>query len=143
MILASQNPPKTLPKSYQNRNSKKHTIFHRFLLNVFLFFNIQFLENRGFPIGKSLILTFSPKSCFHKSNVFLFQKTYQKRFQNEVRTLPKSMPKTWCFLTSIFSGFGLDFGRSWACKSAALLAAPGVLNPTAFYACINILLFLA
>ena len=28
-------------------------------------------------------------------------------------------------------------------KSAALLAAPGVLEPTAFYACINILLFLA
>ena len=28
-------------------------------------------------------------------------------------------------------------------KSAALLAAPGVLNPTAFYACLNILLFLS
>ena len=27
-------------------------------------------------------------------------------------------------------------------KSAALLAAPGVSEPTAFYACINILLFL-
>ena len=37
-----------------------------------------------------------------------------------------------CFLTSIFSGFGLDFGASWASKSAALLAAPGVLKPTAF-----------
>ena len=34
---------------------------------------------------------------------------------------------------------GLDLGASWASKSAALLAAPGVLNPTAFYACINIL----
>ena len=30
----------------------------------------------------------------------------------------------------------------WASKSAALLAAPGVLKPTAFFACINILLFL-
>ena len=52
------------------------------------------------------------------------------------------MPKTCCFSTSIFSGFGLDFKRSWASKSAALLAAPGVLDPTAFYACINILHFL-
>ena len=52
------------------------------------------------------------------------------------------MPKTCCFLTSIFSGFGLDFGGSWTSKSAALLAAPGVLEPTAFYACINILHFL-
>ena len=33
---------------------------------------------------------------------------------------------------------GLQLGA----KSAALLAAPGVLNPIAFYACINILHFL-
>ena len=52
------------------------------------------------------------------------------------------MLKTCCFLTPIFSGFGLDLGGSWASKSAALLAAPGVLDATAFYACINILLFL-
>ena len=134
-ILASQTLPKTLPKSYQNRGSKKHAIFHRFLLDVFLFFNLRFLENRGFPIGKSLILRFSLKSCFYKFNAFLVQKTYQKPFQNEVRTLPKSMPKMGCFLTSIFSGFGLDFGGPWDAKSAALLAAPGVLNPTEFFAC--------
>ena len=30
------------------------------------------------------------------------------------RTLLKSMLKTCCFLTSIFSGFGLDLERSWA-----------------------------
>ena len=47
-------------------------------------------------------------------------------------------------------GFWIDFGRVWGgfgcvlgelghSKSAALLAAPGVLNPTAFFACINIL----
>ena len=52
------------------------------------------------------------------------------------------MLKTCCFATSVFSSSGLDFGASWASKSAALLAAPGVLNPTAFYACINILHFL-
>ena len=44
------------------------------------------------------------------------EKTYQKPFQNEVRTLPKSMPKTCCFSTSFFSGFGLDFDGSWASK---------------------------
>ena len=32
MILASQNPPKTLPKCFQNRTPKKRAIFHRFLL---------------------------------------------------------------------------------------------------------------
>ena len=110
-ILASQTPPKTLPKSYQNRGSKKHAIFHRFLLDVFLFFNLRFLENRGFPIGKSLILRFSLKSCFYKFNAFWVQKTYQKPFQNEVRTLPKSMPKTCYFSASIFFGFRPRFCR--------------------------------
>ena len=42
------------------------------------------------------------------------QKTYQKPFQNEVRTHPKSMLKMRCFSTSIFWGLGLDFGASWA-----------------------------
>ena len=42
------------------------------------------------------------------------------------------MPKKCSFLPSIFGGFGLDLGGSWASKSAALLAAPGVLEPTAF-----------
>ena len=55
------------------------------------------------------------------------------------KTNTKLMPKTFRFSTSIFSGFGLDFGASWASKSAALLAAPGMLNPTAFFACLYIL----
>ena len=62
-----------------------------------------------------------------------------QRLQNRVQNLEKSMSKMCCFLTSTFWGIGLDFGASWASKSAALLAAPGVLDPTAFYACINIL----
>ena len=41
-------------------------------------------------------------------------KTYPKPFQNDVRALPKSTSKMCCFLTSIFSGFRLDFGGSWA-----------------------------
>ena len=56
----------------------------------------------------------------------------QKPFQNEVRALQKSMPKTVLSLTSIVSRSRLDFGGSSASKSAALLAAPGVLSPTAF-----------
>ena len=73
----------------------------------------------------------------HASSI---QKTYRKPFQNDLRTLPKLMLKTCCFPTSVFQGFGFDFGASWVSKSTALLAAPGVLNPTAFHACINILL---
>ena len=43
-------------------------------------------------------------------------KTSQKPFQNEVRDLQKSMLKTPCFSTSIFSRHGLDFGASLASK---------------------------
>ena len=43
-------------------------------------------------------------------------KTSQKPFQNEVRDLQKSMLKTPCFSTSIFSRLGLDFGASLASK---------------------------
>ena len=56
---------------------------------------------------------FSSNGFWH---AFSIQKTYQKPFQNEVRTLPKSMPKMYCFLALIFSGIGLDFGGSWASK---------------------------
>ena len=44
-------------------------------------------------------------------------KTSQKAFQNEVRDLQKSMLKTPCFSTSIFSRLGLDLGASWASKA--------------------------
>ena len=46
------------------------------------------------------------------------------------------------FFSIDFLSFWPRFGKVSASKSAALLAAPGVLKPTAFYACINILLFL-
>ena len=74
------------------------------------------LENINFPLGKPLFLRFSLKTCFCNFHAFSVQKTYQKPFQNEVRTMKKSMPKTCCFLTSIFWGSGLDFGASWASK---------------------------
>ena len=74
------------------------------------------------------------------------EKTYQK-------TLPKRGPnplkidaKNVLFFNIDFFGFRPRFwrvlGLQLGAKSAALLAAPGVLNPTAFYACINIVLFL-
>ena len=73
------------------------------------------------------------------------------------KNLPKTLPKRGPNPLKIDAENGLFFNidffasrpRFWklldfrlATKSAALLAAPGVLKPTAFYACINILLFL-
>ena len=109
-ILASQTLPKTFPKSFQNRGSKKHTIFHRFLVN---FCYLLQAPTSKIHRPSQCFVSFSHISVFRFSHTFFLQKTYQKPFQNEVRTLPKSMPKTCCFLTSFFSGFGLDFGGSW------------------------------
>ena len=114
MVLASPNPPKTPSKTLPNRCSKKHTIFESIFDNIFQNSKPRNLENINFPWGKSLFSRFSLKSCFCYVRAFSIQKSYEKPFQNRVRTLPKSMPKTCCFLTLIFSGFGLDFGRSWA-----------------------------
>ena len=67
-----------------------------------------------------------------------------KRFQNRPQNVKKSILKNDTFLTSILEGFRPRFwgvlGLQLGAKSAALLAAPGVLDPTAFYNCINILL---
>ena len=114
--MDSQNPPKTLPKCLPNRTFKKHAIFHRFFRRFSPFFNIRFLENRHFPQGKSLFLKVSLKTCFCKGPSFLHRKTYQKHFKNDIRNLQKSMSNIDCFSTSIFSGFGLDFGAPWASK---------------------------
>ena len=60
------------------------------------------------------------KMSFKNDNIYTnmlgggVQTKYQKLAQNEIRTPKKSMPKTMLFSTSIFSGFGLDFGGSWA-----------------------------
>ena len=67
---------------------------------------------------------------------FSLKKTFQKPFQNEAQTMNKLMPKTNCFLSSLFFKFWPRFlnllGPQDGAKSAALLAAPGVLKPTAF-----------
>ncbi len=113
-ILTSQNHPQTLPKRLQNRCSKKHRFFRGFLLQFLHICYLGNLENINFPQGKPLFLRFSLKTCFCNFQRFSAQKTYQKPFQNEVRTMKKSMSKTCCFLTSIFQGSGLDLGASWA-----------------------------
>jgi len=112
-ILASQTPPKTLPKSIQNRGPKKHAIFHGFLL---IFGCLLQEPNLKFHAPTQCFVSFSQKSSLRFWHALLVQKTYQEPFQKEVRTLLKSMPQTCCFLTSFFSGFGLDFGAPWAPK---------------------------
>ena len=112
-ILASQNPPETHPKSFQNRCLRKHTIFHRFLRDFCCLLQ-EPTSKKCAPT--QCFVNFSHNSVYRFEHTFSVQKTYQKPFQNEVRTLQKSMPKTCCFLTSVFSGFGLDFGGSWASK---------------------------
>ena len=112
-ILASQNPAKTLPKSFQNRCPKKHAIFHRF------WFEKCFVAKVPTSISYWFLQYFLPLRHFSSNrflHAFSVQKTYQKPFQNDVWTLAKSMSKMCCFLTSFFSGFGLDFGASWASK---------------------------
>ena len=66
-------------------------------------------------------------------------KTLEKRCPNPYKIESKNV----LFFNIDFFGFGLRFrrvlGLQDGAKSAALLAAPGVLDPTAFFACINIL----
>ena len=103
-ILASQSLPKTLSKSSSNRCPKKHAIFHRFLFEKCSVPKMPTSIPYWFLPIKMALGRFSSNRCLQ---AFSIQKTYQKPFQNEVRTLPKSMPKTCCFLTSIF--------RCWKC----------------------------
>ena len=97
----------------------------------------------AFYLGKITIFKVFVKSMFLQISGIFLQKSIQKSFQNEAWASKKTMPKTCYFWTSTFWRSCIDFGGSWGSKSAALLAAPGVLNPTAFFACINILLFLS
>ena len=113
-IWASQNPPETHPKSFQNRCLRKHTIFHRFLRDFCCLLQEPTSKKRA---PTQCFVNFSHNSVYRFEHTFSVQKTYQKPFQNEVRALLKSIAKTCCFSTSIFSGFGLDFGASWDFKS--------------------------
>ena len=109
----SQNPPETHPKSFQNRCLRKHTIFHRFLRDFCCLLQEPTSKKRA---PTQCFVNFSHNSVYRFEHTFSVQKTYQKPFQNEVRTLLKSIAKTCCFSTSIFSGLGLDFQGSGASK---------------------------
>ena len=115
-FLTSQNPPKTLPKPIRNRCSRTNLIFYAIVAKTFDIFKLRNLENINFPKEKSMFFRFSRKACFCDFRAFFLPKIIQKPFQNEVRTLQKSMPKTCWFSTSIFWGFGLDLGGSRASK---------------------------
>ena len=83
-ILASQNAPKTVPKSIQNRCPKNHAIFHGFLL---IFCCLLQEPSLKFHAPSHSFVDFSHKSAFRYWPVFFVQKTYQKPSQNKVRTL--------------------------------------------------------
>ena len=113
MAWASPNPPKILSKCLQNCVPKKHAILHRFLVD---FCCLLYEPNLKIRAPTQCFVSFPHNSGFRFLHAFSVRKTYQKPFQNEVRTLLKSMLKMCCFLTSIFSGSSLDFGASWASK---------------------------
>ena len=112
-ILASQNPPKTPPKTTQNRCPKKNAIFHRFLFEKCFVAKMPTSISYWFLQYKMALGRFS-SNCF--LNGFGVPKTIQKPLKNHAWATQKSISKTCCFLTSIFSRFGLDFGASWASK---------------------------
>ena len=90
----------------------------------------------------------------HISSVCLSEHKATKKYRKNLpKTLPKRGPNPSKIDAENVLFFNIDFfgfrPRFWSllglqdgAKSAALLAAPGVLDPTAFYACINILLLL-
>ena len=106
-------PSQNLTKYLRNRCSKKHGIFQGFLLEKCFVAKVSTSTKHWFFPIRMALGRFSLRRFLHRCSV---PKTYQKPFQNEVRTLLKSMPKTCCFLTSFFSGSGLDFGKFWASK---------------------------
>ena len=98
-FLASQNRPKIHSKCFRKRCPNKHVIFQRFWLEKA---SVARAPTLDFCWQGHSFVSFSHYSMFRLLYAFSVQKTSQKPFQNEVRTLPKSMSKTCCFLTSIF-----------------------------------------
>ena len=110
-IWASQNHPKILPKCLRKRCPNRHVIFHRFLPD---FGCLSQRPTLDFCWQGHSFVSFLHNSRFRLLYPFSVRKTYRKPFQNEARTLKKSMPKTYWFFTSIFSRLGLELGASWA-----------------------------
>ena len=74
------------PKYLENRSSKKHAIFHRFLLECYCLLQGPTSKKRA---PTQCFVDFSHNSAHRFGHAFLLQKTYQKPSQNEVRTLQK------------------------------------------------------
>ena len=102
-----------LPKYIKNRDPNKHAIFQQFWFDFCCLLQRPNIKIRA---PSQCFVDFSHISHVRFSRAFWSLKTYQKPFQNEVRTIEKSMLKMCCFSTSNFSGFGLDLGASWASK---------------------------
>ena len=83
-FLASQNLPKILPKRLRNRCPKKHAIFHRFFLEKAFVARAPTSISYWFFQYFLLVGHFSSNRFWH---AFWLRKTYQKPFQNDVRTL--------------------------------------------------------
>ena len=92
---------------------KKRAIFHRFWLENPSLAKVPTSTKHWFLPIRMALGRFSSRRFLH---VFLVPKTIQKPLKNHTRATPKSLLKTHCFLTSIFSPLGLDFGASWASK---------------------------
>ena len=137
---ASQNPPQILPKRLRNRCSNKHAIFHRFSLQKFSVAKVPTSILYWFLQYKMALGRFSSSCFLHGFGVQNLRKTLEKRCPNPYKIDPKNV----LFFNIDFFGFWPRFrrvlGLQDGAKSGTLLAAPAVLNPTAFYACINILL---
>ena len=98
-ILVSQNPPQTLPKSLQNRTPKKHAILIDLGVDFSSFFDSPTLKFYAHTQCFVRIFNFSPLPIAPR---FWLRKTSQKHLRNHPETMKKSMPKTCCFLTSLF-----------------------------------------
>ncbi len=112
-FLTSQKP---IQNPSETDVPEQTEFFYAIVAKSFDVFKLWHLENINCPEEKSMFFRFSRKACFCDFRAFFLPKIIKKPFQNEVRTLQKSMPKTCWFSTSIFWGFGLDLGGSWASK---------------------------
>ena len=102
-ILASQNPSKTLLKSYQNRCPKKHVIFHRcWLENT----SVARVPTRFFVLVFPIL--FACRTLFFTS---VFSCIFGPK--NLPKTLPKRGPNPLKIDAKNMLFFNIDFFRFW------------------------------
>ena len=131
-ILASQTHPETLPKSIQNRYSKKHTFFLQFL-NEFCHM-LQWL-NLKIRAPTQCFVNFSHKCLFRFLHALLVQKPSKNLFKSRSERRKNRCQNRVVFSSSIFRGLD-PFWRVSALQVGAKLAAldsqtcpPSLQNP--------------